>query len=353
MHYWRQPGEVPREKQRVITMPRHHVPNQWPQQQALQSFPEPRQAGSSVRLLLVTGTLLVIFFVLIAVLWLVASGAGSGSPLILRPSGIAIIPLKGEITNDVGSSFGAPLTANEIVEMIDEAEKSPDIGAILIDIDSPGGEAVASKQIVYRIREAKKPVYSYINSVGASGAYYVAASTAHIMADRDSITGSIGVISVIPNVEELLGKIGVKVNVLKEGEHKDLGSPFREMTPEDKAIFQSVLNQIYSDFKADVLAFRDGKLSRQQLEEIADGRILSGKQAFYAMLVDELVSSRKKAISRAAQLAGIERPHEVPYGKREFTFSDILFSAGDSFGSGFVKSLRISASAPAGAVELK
>src|SRR3989344_1258916 len=132
------------------------------------------------------------------------------------PSGIAIIPLKGEISNESSGSFSTVLSANEIIALIDEAENDPEVGAIFIDIDSPGGEVVASKQIARKIWEVKKPTYSYINSVGASGGYYVASATDYIMADEDSITGSIGVVSIILNIEGLLEKIGVKATVLQK-----------------------------------------------------------------------------------------------------------------------------------------
>ncbi len=307
--------------------------------------------SSRTVMLLVIGTGAFIFLVLIlAVLFVFAGHDGLG---VGKPSGIAIIPLKGEISNDGGGSLGSPLDAGEVVDMIEEAQGNSDVGAILLDIDSPGGEVVASKQIVYAVRGSKKPVYSYINSLGTSGAYYAAASTQYIMADRDSITGSIGVISVLPNVEGLLEKLGVRMNVLKEGEHKDIGSPFKEMTETDRQIFQSVLSQIYANFKNDVFEFRGGKITSSQLERIADGRILSGSQAYDSGLVDELVSTRKKAIERAAKLAGINNPHEVPYEKKSFGLSDLLFSAGESFGSGFVKSLRVSSSGAAQAVQLR
>ncbi|GEM_PF-189364 len=299
------------------------------------------------------GALFALGLLSVFVLALFSGGPADGIAFDGKPNGIAIIPLKGEISNDGGGSLSGPLAADEIVQMIDDAQNSSDVGAILIDIDSPGGEVIASKQIVYKIRGSKKPVYSYIGSTGASGAYYVAAATSHIMADRDSITGSIGVISIVPNVAGLLEKLGIQMNVIKEGEHKDIGSPFREMTEGDRAIFQSVLSQIFENFKQDVLTFRSGKIGRAGLERIADGRILSGKQAYDAGLVDELVLTRAKAVARAGELANIKGPHEIPYGKRQFGLSDLLFSAGESFGSGLVKSLNISSSGSASTVQFR
>ncbi len=264
----------------------------------------------------------------------------------LGANGIAIIPLKGEISNEQQGGLGSTsYTANDMVDLIDEAEKDPSVGAILIDIDSPGGEVVASKEIVHKIRDSKKPVYSYINSVGASGAYYIAAATSYIMADEDSITGSIGVISIGYNLEGLLEKIGVKADVLKVGKYKDMGSPYRGMTPDENELMQAILGQAYSNFRANVLEFRKGKLTAVQLDRVADGRILTGRQAYEKNLVDELMP-RQKAIDRAAELAGIKNPKTISYSQKEFSLYDLFFSSGKSFGSGFVSSLNVSSAPP-------
>lgn len=295
--------------------------------------------GNKLLLLVAGGFALVLVSIFLVVVF---TSRPIAVPHVTGPSGVAIVPLKGEIVSSM-DSFDA-VGAGAVVQLIEDAEGNPAVGAILMDIDSPGGEVVASKQIVYRIRESKKPVYSYIGSVGASGAYYVAASTQYIMADRDSITASIGVISEIPNLEGLLEKIGVKVNVLKEGEHKDIGSPFREITEDEDKIFKSILGQINEGFKNDVLEFRQGRITRQRLDDVADGRILTGKQAYENNLVDELVTTKKKAIERAGQLAGIENPYPIPYEKASLSVFDFLFLAGEEFGSGFIKSLNSQAS---------
>ena|SRR3989344_850228 len=294
---------------------------------------------------LIAIALVLVLFVLAAVAVMVAfpsnEGGTSGIPSILPQSGIAIIPLKGEISNESsggGLGSSASLTANDIVDMIDEAENDSSVGAIFLDIDSPGGEVVASKQIVYRIRESKKPVYSYINSVGASGAYYVASATKYIMADEDSITGSIGVISIGYNLEGLLEKIGVKASVMKVGQYKDMGSPYRDMSADENELLQEILNQAYNNFRANVLEFRKDKLAPATLDSVADGRILTGTQAREKNLVDELLT-RQQAIDRAAELSGITDPQIVAYGQKEFSIYDLFFASGKSFGNGFISSI--------------
>ena len=255
-------------------------------------------------------------------------------------SGIAVIPIKGEITNVSGGAFDSTLTALDVVELIEDAENNPSVAAIFLDIDSPGGEVVASKQIVYKVRSSSKPVYSYINSLGTSGAYYIAASTDYIMADEDSITGSIGVISIFFNFQELLDELGIKVNIVKEGEFKAIGSPFKDLSEEEKEIIQTLLKDVHEGFKDDVLEFRNGKLTRGELERLADGRIMSGRQAFQSNLVDELMS-RDEAIVKAAELAGITDHILIHYGKEKIGLGDLIFASGKAFGQGMMSSFRI------------
>ncbi len=253
-----------------------------------------------------------------------------------RAPGIAVIPIKGEISNS-SSGVGSP-SATEIAGFIEDAENNPAVGAIFLDIDSPGGEVVASKQIVYQVRKASKPVYAYINSVGASGAYYIASASDYVMADEDSITGSIGAISIFFNFEELLEKIGVKANVIKQGDLKAIGSPFSELTDEEREILQTILKDVHEGFKQDVLEFRAGKISGAELERIADGRILSGRQALQSNLVDGLMT-RDEALDRTAELSGIKEPVWISYEKQGFSFFDLIFSMGTAFGQGVSSSL--------------
>jgi len=279
-------------------------------------------------------------FVILAFILFVLFSVGLSAGSFLPGQQVAIIPLKGEISNSI-DVFDSALSADEIVKLIDEADSNPSVGAILIDIDSPGGEVIASKQIVYKLREVEKPTFSYIGSLGASGAYYVAAATDYIMLDEDSITGSIGVISIFTNFTELLEKVGIGVIVLKEGKFKDMGSPFKDLTEEEREIMQSILNQVYNGFRDDVLEFRQGKISSSELDSVADGRILSGKQAYEKNLVDELIQ-KDKVRERIGELAGLDNPVFVTYYKETPSLYEFIFSSGRAFGSGFLNSLKIS-----------
>jgi protease-4 len=160
-----------------------------------------------------------------------------------------------------------------------------------------------------------------MGSVAASGGYYIASASDRIVANPGTITGSIGVIMQFSNLEELLKKIGVKGVVLKSGEHKDIGSPFREMTPEERRIMQEVLDNVHQQF---IQAVADGrKLERSKVAQIADGRILTGEQAKNLGLVDQL-GNLQDTIDVAAKMVGIEGKPNVLYPKRKISIWDLL-----------------------------
>jgi protease-4 len=160
-----------------------------------------------------------------------------------------------------------------------------------------------------------------MGSVAASGGYYIACASDRIVANPGTITGSIGVIMQFSNLEELLKKIGIKGVVLKSGEHKDIGSPFREMTPEEKRIMQEVLDNVHQQF---IQAVADGrKLDRAKVVQIADGRILTGEQAKNFGLVDEM-GNLQDTIDITAKMVGIEGKPNVIYPKRKLSILELL-----------------------------
>ncbi len=288
--------------------------------------------------LLLVGLAAFLFLVGIALLLTLFLASTSGENLSLSLSGkLAVIPIKGEIGST--DALRDAVSAEHVVEDLEEAENDSSIQGIFLDIDSPGGSVVPTKQIVYKIREIEKPIVAYVGETGASGAYYIAAASDYIMADEDSLTGSIGVISLVPNLEGLLEKIGAKMQVFKEGENKAFASPFTEMTEEQRAIMQGLLSDIYGKFKSDVLSFRKGKVKVRLFNELADGRVLSGRQALDAGLIDA-TGTRKEALKKAAELAGIEgEPELVKYGKKELSLVDFFMEAGSAFGGAFRQSL--------------
>jgi protease-4 len=251
---------------------------------------------------------------------------------------IAVIPIKGEITMEEPSAFEAGLSTTEILEALKKADEDPLTGAIVLEINSPGGSIVASKQINQALQKIKKPKLAYISEEGASAGYYVASAADEIMADADSLTGSLGVIALLPNLQGLMEKLGVKMTVVKEGQFKTMGAWFEDLKPEEKALLQAILKQAFEGFKQDILKNRQGKIDAKKLEGIADGRILSGRQALELGLIDSL-GTKQDAIDRAAKLAGIEFPVVEDYARKEVSLLQLLTQAGASFGSGFKQGL--------------
>jgi protease-4 len=169
--------------------------------------------------------------------------------------------------------------------------------------------------------KSKKKVVTSMGSVAASGGYYIACASDLIVANPGTITGSIGVIMEFTNIEELFKKIGIKGVVLKSGEHKDIGSPFREMTPEEKKIIQGVIDNVHQQFVQAVAKGR--KMDQEKVMQIADGRILTGEQAKQIGLVDQ-IGNLQDTIDIVAKMAGIEGKPNILYPKRKFSLWELL-----------------------------
>ncbi len=226
---------------------------------------------------------------------------------------IAVVDIKGVITSSRG-----------IVEQIERLKENNDVKAIILRINSPGGGVGPSQEIyreVLRAKEKKKIIAS-MESVAASGGYYVACASDVIVANPGTITGSIGVVMEFSNVEDLLKKIGLRSYVIKSGKHKDIGSPLRKMTSEEKAILQGVIDSVHNQFVRAVAEGRD--MEERKVRQIADGRIFSGEQAKELGLVDRL-GSLQDAIEIAAEMIGIEGKPVVIYPKRKLSFYELLF----------------------------
>ncbi len=190
---------------------------------------------------------------------------------------IAVVNLKGTITQAV---------ADDVISCLKEAYSRDDVVGIILRINSPGG-AVAPSQEVYRYileHRKDKKIYASIGVIGASGAYYIASACNRVFADEGSLVGSIGVIFAYSQIKELLDKIGVKPVVLKSGKYKDVGSPFRDMTDEERKYVQSLLEEIHAKFISDVAEAR-GK-PEEDIAKIADGRVFTGLRAKVLGLAD-------------------------------------------------------------------
>lgn len=216
------------------------------------------------------------------------------------------IPLVGGAEIGVVRISGVIVSSQEPIRQLRALGRDPKIKAIILRINSPGGAVVPSQDIyeeVGKLRKKGRPVIASIGTVGASGAYYIASACDKIMASPGSLTGSIGVIMELAEFQDLMKKIGIQSEVMKSGALKDSGSPFRPMTPEEKAYLQGILDEMHVRFIRDVAAGRH--LSVAELAPLADGRVFTGETGVTNHLVD-LVGDYRDAIRLAGTMAHIK-----------------------------------------------
>ncbi|MEK7234651.1 MAG: signal peptide peptidase SppA [Elusimicrobiota bacterium] len=288
--------------------------------------PEPHAPGPRrVKRRLITGLIVLHLLSLLAAVFLVVRSKGDG-PFEQNGSAKTLLHLK---PNDsVGwVSIRGPIMSSESGKLwergseqwarrIEQLANTKGVKAIVLDINSPGGSVAAVQEIYMRIRRVKKekkiPFVALFGDVSASGGYYLGAACDKIVAHPGTLTGSIGVIFSASNLEGLFTKIGYKSDPIKSGKHKDIGSPARTMTLEERRILQTLIDDAYAQF---VQAVADGrKMTVERVKSLADGRIYSGNQALGLGLVDQLGDS-VDATKLAAELGGIK--DEKPRVRRD------------------------------------
>ncbi len=214
--------------------------------------------------------------------------------------------------------------SQEITRQLDDFGKDDSVKAIVVRIDSPGGGVTHAQEIhdaVLTVKTKKKVVAS-MGAIAASGGYLIACAADRIVANPGTVTGSISAIMHFANVEELLKKIGLKSSVIKSGRFKDIGSPTRPMTEDEKALIQSLVDDTYDQF-LDVVA-KDRRISKDDLSKIADGRLFTGRQALKLGLVDEL-GDLSYAVRLAGTISGIKGEPDVVYpAKKKSTFWELI-----------------------------
>jgi len=204
------------------------------------------------------------------------------------------------------------------LKQLDDFRDDASIKAIVLRINSPGGAVGPSQEILREVEKirSKKKVVASLGTLAASGGYYIACGADLIMANKGTATGSIGVIMEFTNVEGLTKKIGLDFFILKSGRYKDVGSPFRPMTPEEKEYMQHLLDNIYQQFLSDVA--RNRKIPLEKLRPLAEGRIYTGEEARQLGLVD-VFGNLEDAIEKAGRLGGIRGKVEAAYPPKEST----------------------------------
>jgi protease-4 len=261
------------------------------------------------------GAGVLVLFVL--TIWLILAVSDDGLP---GGAKVAVVEVEGVI--GIGADRG--LDTESIIRTLAEYRDDPAVRAVVLRIDSPGGVVAPTQEIftaVRRLREAKKPVVASLGSIAASGGYYVAVSADRIFASPGTLTGSIGVVMQLANVEGLLKKVGVEYVVVKAGAYKDVGNFARAMTPEERRILQSLLDDVYDQF---ITAVAEGRgLEPQAVRAFAEGRIYSGRQAQGLKMVDEM-GGLEDAIEAAAKMAGLPPKPKVIYPRRRFSLRELL-----------------------------
>ena len=230
--------------------------------------------------------------------------SGEGSEKIL------LIDISGTLTTSGDSGiFSTPSLPARLKEELTKAEKDEHIKAIVLRINTPGGTVTSSDILYHELQEFKQkrkiPIITSIMDIGASGGYYVAMASDYIFAHPSTITGSIGVIMLTLNAQGLLEKVGIQPAAIVSGPNKSMGSPFRAMKDEERAIFQDVIDRLYARFLS-VVAKGRPQLTRAKIQQLADGRIYTADIAKVEGLIDE-IGYVDDAIERAKKKSEINK----------------------------------------------
>ena len=257
------------------------------------------------RVFIILGIIVVLFFSLLT-LRAMRGGTSIGQK-------VAVIDITGIITK-----------SDETIKLIHTYRDDPSIKAIVIRIDTPGGSVAPVQEIYSELQKIDKPIVASMGGTAASGGYYVACAADTIMANPGTLTGSIGVIMQFTRMKGLYDKIGLEHQVIKSGEFKDTGSPFRTLTEEEQAVLQATVDDVHTQFVDTIFEARKDHLSRAELAALADGRIFSGQQAFALKLLDR-IGNLPEAVELAGELANIEgQPKIVRKEKKTSLLEQLL-----------------------------
>lgn len=254
----------------------------------------------------------------------------SGDGKLVDGDKIAVIPLQGVISGSSSGQAGA-VSPEKYRELLQRAQDDDAVKAVVLRVDSPGGTVAASEEIatyVKELRKSKKPVVVSVGDVDASGAYMISSQADKIVANPGSAVGSIGVIMEVANASRLMDKIGLEFKVITAGKYKDAGSPFRPVTPEETAMLQSQIDEIYGQF-IDIVAEGRG-MPRSKVESLATGWAWSGTEAKKLGLVDE-IGTYQDALDLAADLAKIDEYNVETYEDNDFGDLINLLTGVESF----------------------
>ncbi|HEX8169469.1 MAG TPA: signal peptide peptidase SppA [Thermoanaerobaculia bacterium] len=271
-----------------------------------------------------TGCLLLFGGVFLLAMFALAAGKDS-TDFSISTEKVAIIPIEGEI-----------IDARDTLDALRKYSRSAAVKAMVVRINSPGGAIAPSQEIYSAIRRTRadsgKPIVASLDSVAASGGFYIASACDEIVSNPGSITGSIGVIMQWFDMKDLVKWAKLKPETITSGALKDAGNPYRELTPAERQYFQSIVSQLHQQFVRDVANGRGKRMKLEEVARIADGRVFTGEQALQLKLVDRL-GSIDDAVDTAAKLAHISgEPARIWPRRREGGLLDLLSDSGDAEG---------------------
>jgi protease-4 len=264
---------------------------------------------------LLSGCLITVIVVLLFLgVTLIALSFLGKDKLVAGRDKVGVVEIKGVLTD-----------SKTILKQLDRFQDEANIKAIVVRIDSPGGMVGPAQEILREIEKikGKKKIVASLGTVAASGGYYIACGADLIMCNKGTATGSIGVVMQFTNFQTLTKKVGLDFFTLKSGRYKDVGSPFRPMTPEEKEYLQHLLDNIYQQFLSDVS--RNRKIPLEKMKTLAEGKVYTGEEAKQVGLVDEF-GNVQDAIEKAGRLGGIKGKVEAVYPPKEgFSWWRLLF----------------------------
>lgn len=258
------------------------------------------------RVFIILGTVVGLFFLMIILLRSMGGSASMGQK-------VAVIDVTGIITK-----------SDATIKLIHAYRDDPSVKAIVMRIDSPGGSVAPVQEIYTELEKIEKPIVASMGGSAASGGYYIACAADIILANPGTLTGSIGVIMQFTRMKGLYDKVGLEHQVIKSGQFKDTGSPFRTLTEEEQAVLQATVDDVYNQFVDTIAEARGDLLTRTEVVELADGRIFSGRQALNSKLIDQL-GNLPDAIKIAGELGGIEgKPKVLRKEKKTSLFEQLV-----------------------------
>ena len=258
------------------------------------------------RVFIILGTIVGLFFLMIVLLRSMSGGASIGQK-------VAVIDIRGIISR-----------SDATIKLIHTYRDDPSVKTIVVRIDSPGGSVAPVQEIYSELEKLEKPIVASMAGTAASGGYYIACAADTIIANPGTLTGSIGVIMQFTRMKGLYDKVGLEHQVIKSGQFKDTGSPFRTLTEQEQAVLQATVDDVHNQFVDTIAEARANVLTRAEVVELADGRIFSGKQALDSKLLDQL-GNLPDAIKIAGELGGIEgKPKVLRKEKKTSLFEQLL-----------------------------